>query len=373
MPQMDLPRIYRELKHTVKNVERYTLQLPTAGRSQEFPIVDGGRNIAGMRMIFQHNLTAAAAETHIANSVDSDIISLIEFLDDGGSIYQEYPNYGVAANAATKPLNRCALFFANDTDAVTDAAAPDFAGAGSDTLDYAVIVPICIPSGAKYTFRVTQNPITSIYAADVVLSSVNLTLEVLVTDDPVPMWAVKGKAIATIVGTNPLAQFFKEGETIVGWLWQLVTTTEAQVSNVRLKKSGASYLDAPFSTWASITDNRYTEITRLTGEVLLFHDALVWDTKTVFEYNLSAGAGTIRLLTFHPAGSAEASPDARNAQAAYKPPTPQSPSGITVPTQPAIAAQGAAAQAVAASPGSGPLASGPGSFAAIRALARAPR
>lgn len=372
----DLARIYREVKYRAKNFEQFTLSVPPVNsRSPELPLPVGARNAVAVELQFDTLFTATAAENHIANSKASDAIQLIEFLDPGGGVYHDYPNYGVAATDATKPLNRLAQFMADDSSAiVTEEAGSDFGGAGTDTLTYDVVVPITIPANTNYRLRITPAAVTAIYAADVTMTTMTITATLYLSDEAVPQWYCRSKAITLgAVGVNPLAQNFKDGETIIGWYWVLVTTTEA-TSEVKLKKNAAAYFDAPATVFGTQTNMRYTFGARLTGETLVFTDSLTWDSRTTFDWRILSGgaAGTLRLMTFHPAGSAAESPDARNAASGYQPPTPTTASGTNVQSIPHAPTSAAAkAQASQTPAAGGAFSPGPGSFDRLRsAIAR---
>lgn len=367
----DLARIWRDLKHQIKEEVRYTLTLPTtAGQSQSFEIKDGGRNVLALEFGFSIVMNATGAQARVANSKESDLIQKIEVLDEDDNVYADFPNYGVAADDSTKPGNRYAQFFADDTNMiVSDAALADFGGAGNATAAYDVIFPVCLPAGRHFKVRFTMAAITTVFAANVSITSANVTLTAYTTDAAVPTWRVKNRVVPTQVGTAELSSLMTTG-TYAGMLVQLVTTTEAQVSRIQIQKNKTNFLDVnAFGPLANKTAIK-SAIARLTGEALIWFQAFVFDGVTSFQVTLSAGAGSIRIMSFHPEGSIDVAPASKQGAAGFQTPSASNTGGATVQTNPG------AATAVVATPGavgSGGIVAGPGAFQQLRAIARAPR
>lgn len=307
-----IARAYREKKYQIKTNQRlgYTAAIGTP--STEFPIQDGGRNILGLDLRIQFPLTATAIEAHIANSVVSDFIRRLQVLDSQSKPVHSYINYGVAADASTKPHNRLAILFFDDAGALSDPALPDFAGAGSQTVTYRVKLPIGIPKGAGYKLFLDFNPVTVAYAADVTVGTINITVRPLTTDEEIFTWEAHSQVLANIgIGLNTLSEKLPSGKTLGGMLFQLVTMAEADVTNVQIEKAGAVFLNEDFDYIASVMDTQYVPA-RLTSEVLYFGNSLVWDAAGVFSITTNV-AGTVRLVTLHPTGSVAGSPGAQAA------------------------------------------------------------
>lgn len=345
----NLARAYREKQYEIKTNEIQSFVGSLGNPTGMVTLIDGGRNIAALDVEIIVPLIAAAAENHIANSVDSDWVQRLEILYPDGSPYMYFLNYGVAATDATKPLNRYAILWYNDANAVgSNAALPDFGGAGNGTSTYRVLIPCGIPAGKGFRIRIFFNAVTVGYAADVTGGAVTINVTPLTTDAPIDTYEIQCQSLANVVGVNGYNDKLPSGKTLAGMLIQLVTTTEADVTRMFLKKSGAVYIDNAFALYGRQMD-AMTIPARLTGELLLFFDAIEWDLSGVFNITVNANAGTFRIVTFHPTGSARPTPGAQASSAGKQ--APAATSGASAPVAPApTSAQGAQAAAFAVPP-----------------------